>query len=276
MNEKKEFPSNDQLIAYLNQTIDKELDKEFDEQDMDLIDECIAFLKDIDGNKYAPDDKTKEENLAALSQAFEELKAVPKANIKHTRIFPCKKIAAAACASVILIVCSVFAAASSQNITPLEVLDKWGATILNLPYDKKVEAYGMTFIRNSSVIKYDTIEDLLKSEQLEILYPAWMPEDIKIDSILLLEQKEGTHVIFKFNNQDVFFSVFLYEAYPKIKEYSRFEVITINGVDCYLSMLDEKYNAIFYFDSKTYSVSANEYDTLILLLYNVLDKENVR
>lgn len=270
MNDKKDFPSNEQLIAYLNQTIDKELDKKFDEQDMDLIDECIAFLNDIEGNKYAPDDKTKEENLAALSKAFEEVRTIKKGNMKHISIFSWKKIAATACAAVILLVLSVFATAASQNITPLEVLDKWGASILNLPYDKKVEACGMTFIRNSSVVKYNTIEDLLKSEQLEILYPARMPEDIKIDSVLLTEQKEGTHVIFIFNNQDVFFSVFLYEAYPKIKEYSRFDVLTINGVDCYLSMLDEKHNAIFYYDSKTYSVSAKEYDTLILLLNNIL------
>jgi hypothetical protein len=65
----------------------------------------------------------------------------------------------------------------------------------------------------------------------------------------------------------------MYEVYPKIIENPRFDVLKINGVDCYLSMLDEKHNAIFYFDSKTYSISAKEYDTLILLLNNILSEE---
>jgi hypothetical protein len=262
------------LIAYLNQTIDKELEKKFDEQDMDLIDECNAFLNDIEGNKYAPDDKIKEENLAALSKVFARIKIVPKENIKHTyNIFSWKKIAAVACAIVIMFVLSVFVTAVAQGLSPMEVLDKWGVSILNLPYDKNVEAYGMTFIRNGSVIEYHSIEDLLKSEKLEILYPTWIPEDIKIDSILLTERKEGTSVTFVFNNSDVFFNVFMYEVYPKIIENPRFDVLKINGVDCYLSMLDEKHNAIFYFDSKTYSISAKEYDTLIHLLNNILSEE---
>lgn len=274
MNEKNQFPSNDMLIAYLNQTIDKELEKKIDKQDMDLIDECNAFLNDIEGNKYAPDDKIKEENLAALSKVFAKVKIIPKENIKHTYdIFPRKKIVAVACVIVIMFVLSIFVTAVAQGLSPMEVLDKWGVSILNLPYDKNVEAYGMTFIRNGSVIEYHSVEDLLKSEKLEILYPTWIPEDIKIDSILLTEKKEGTSVTFVFNNSDIFFNVFMYEVYPKINENPRFDVLKINGVDCYLSMLDEKHNAIFYFDSKTYSISAKEYDTLILLLNNILSEE---
>ena len=41
-----------QKIALLNRIIDNELDKPESEVDMTLVDECMAFIADLEGNKF--------------------------------------------------------------------------------------------------------------------------------------------------------------------------------------------------------------------------------
>ncbi len=64
------YPSDEQLAEYLNRQIDRELEKPFDQQDMDNIDECNAFLNDLSLSKDLPDPKIKAEKLLELYAEF--------------------------------------------------------------------------------------------------------------------------------------------------------------------------------------------------------------
>ena len=238
----KNYPTDEQLAEYLNRQIDAELEKPFDQQDMDYIDECNAFLNELSLPLDLPDPAVKAEKLKEL---YAEFAKMHRSHCFNPVSF-LKRFAAAACIIIIIFTIPVLITAAINGMTPVDVLEKWGKDIFNLPYDEPVEAEGMTFIRNGNVTAYDSIDDLLEAEQLDILYPSWLPDEIKINSIIAVDEKNGLTINFVFNKNEVYYTVMLYDEYTElVKNRSTEDVTDISGLTVYFTQIENKDYALF-------------------------------
>lgn len=125
----------------------------------------------------------------------------------------------------------------------------------------------MTFIRNGSVTAYDSIGDLLKAEQLNILYPTWLPDNIKIKSIIAVDEQNGTTISIVFNSNEIYFTVMLYDEYTEFIKNSSTE--DVSGITVYFTRIENKDYALFVNNGYSYSVSADDKDTLIKIIKSV-------
>ncbi len=261
-----DYPTDEQLAEYLNRQIDSELEKPFDQQDMEYIDECNAFLIELNLPKALPDPTVKAEKLKEL---YAEFAKMHRPHVFNPVSF-LKWFAAAAFIIIIIFTIPVLIVAAMNGMTPVDMLEKWGKDIFNLPYDEPVEAEGMTFIRNGNVVAYDSIDDLLKAEQLDILCPTWLPDGIKINSIVAVDEKNGLTINFVFNKNEIYYTVMLYDEFTElIKNSSTEDVTDISGLTVYFTQIENKDYALFVNDGYSYSASAHDKDILIKILESI-------
>lgn len=272
MNEKEE--NREILSKYILKLIDDELDK--DDCDMELIDRYNAILDEIDENNYVPDPKRKKQTLDELNRAYKEAASKQEnlvrnpAKIKRRFNFSNWKIAVAVCLCLIIITPLAVSAFSGTN--PVELIASLGRQIFqmekNTPYD-----YGdMTFVRYGEVQTYESIEECFKQENINILYPSWLPEGTKIESVRVVNTQDGDIVLFQFNNDSIMFSVRLYsEDLSVYMQNPEYYIETYDEIECIIKKSEDSrsYNVIFVQDDCTYNMSIKNKEVLPLIIENL-------
>ena len=246
----------EKMTRLLIDEIDKEIQKPFDEQDMRYIDECSDMIDKI-GIKNAPDAEIKNRELQKLFYTFDS-----HTEIKHSsgRL---RKGAAIILAAIFMCFSPVLIAAAVDGISPIAVIQKWGHGIFDLPHGEPIEYGGITFIRNGDVKEYDSIEALLKDENIDILYPSYLPADSEIKSIYQIDSAKGKELHLSISG-GVYYSVCLYDAYGEsIYSLSSDEDVTIDGITFYFTEVNGKKEAIFVHDGNSYSIAASDKATLL-------------
>lgn len=251
------------LIAELNATIDKELSKPVDEADSDLVDECMAFLDEISGDKYTPDENEKQKRLAELSKLISQ-KCNPKQSMKKHHIKLRTIFAAAACV-LFLMAASVFVCAATWKISPGDVLVKWGKAIFDMPYNEEIEESGFTFIRPDGVETYSTLDDFAQSEQFGILLPHWLPENIQVESVVYINSSGYEQILFQFNDEALLYSVYLYQNI----DYDERDIIDkgkINDIEYYTLESEYGVEVRFNYKENSYSIVYNDINIILSII----------
>lgn len=256
---KKQTPTDEQLTAYLIQQIDLELSKPSDAQDMHYIDECNEFLKQINGDRYSPDPERKLQQLEELRQRIHDQSAE---KVIRTKRFG-RRAMAILCAIVAVFCASVLITSAISQISPLDVLERWGRVLFSIPYDEEIVENKMTFIRNGEVKQYGSIDELLEQEQLNILIPTWLPDGVCIQKLTWLELDHEITININFNVEDIFIRIkFGEKYYKKIEESSRARKLDIEGEICYLIPVDLRKELVYCKHGYTYSISADDIEIL--------------
>ncbi len=277
MNEKEQ--NREILSQYLLKLIDDELDK--DDCNMELIDKYNAILDELDGNASDPDPKRKEQALKELRKAYREAASKKQAateeptKVKRRFRFPKWKVVAAAC--LCLIIMTPMAVSAFSGVGPIELIANLGRRIFtmekNTPYD-----YGMlTFMRTGESKLYRNIEECLKQEKLDdILYPTWLPDGMKIESVMFANDGEGDTVVFQFNDDSIQMVVHLYNVDVSVyAESSDYQLETFNEIDCYIENFGRGgynngyHHVLFTQNGYTYTISLKDMEILPLIMENL-------
>ena len=250
----------EKMARLLIDEIDKEIQKPFDEQDMRYIDECSDMIDKI-GIKNTPSAEIKNRELQKLFCAFDEEHASHMRS-KH-RSGRLRKGAAVILAAIFMCFSPVLIAAAVDGISPIAVIQKWGHGMFDLPHGEPIEYGGITFIRNGDVKEYDSVEALLKDENIDILYPSYLPADAEIKSIYQIDSAKGKELHFSISG-GVYYSVCLYDAYGgSIYNLSSDEDVTIDGITFYFTEVNGKKEVIFVHNGNSYSIAASDKATLL-------------
>ena len=154
-----------------------ETSKDYKEMDSDLITECVDFLMELEGKEKLT---TKE-----IEQRVSEIPF--KGKVTAIGSYAKKKIRAkrlaviAAILAVIVVLFGIIAVASGNTFS--ELFRKMGTSIYELLDGSPMERDNITFIKPDGTKKYSSIKKLTESEEIDILYPAWLPENEKIVKI---------------------------------------------------------------------------------------------
>lgn len=171
-----------------------EASKDYKEMDSDLVTECVDFLMELEGKEKL----TKKE-------IEQRVNAIPfKGKVTAIGSYAKKKMRAkrlaviAAVLAFIFALFSIFAFATGNN--PIELLKQMGHAIIEMIDGETVDVGGVTIYAPHKTKEYDSIETLLKEEEIDILYPTWLPENEEIVSVLYLFDEQAESYILQCNN----------------------------------------------------------------------------
>lgn len=167
-----------------------ETSKDYKEMDSDLVTECVDFLMELEGKQRL-----------TRKEIEQRVKDIPfKGKVTAISSYAKKKMRAkrlaviAAVLAVLITLFGIFAVASGNTFS--EMFRKMGESIYELLEDGPMESENITFIKPNETKEYCSIEELVKDEEIDILYPTWLPENEKIVDVLYLEgDKWGTYIM---------------------------------------------------------------------------------
>ena len=239
--------------------------------DMELIHACAARLDELNGPVM-----TDEEFWSIIKKAEERMISGEKENtpvdapvtaparVVKKRIIWKKVWLVAAIVALLISAATITASAFGFNV--FECFRE----VIGLSAGEKVDKGTVTLINRGEAKEYDSIEELLEAENINILYPSVLPEGIEITTINI---KEGT-------NSGNFIQVLTNDAQTNIVIYTNrlesnssfngCEEHRFNGYTFYVRK--ELNSAYCYSNDCYYSIQSNSYNNLLLIIENIKEK----
>ena len=249
-----------QKIALLNRIIDNELEKS--DADMALVDECMAFIADLDRNQFQKTDEQLTANLRKIMWADSPKSTAVQTSAPRYRMKTYLRSASILFAATLAIAALLVIAA---NIFPTNDPAASNTVSAQTASPRNV----VICIDGIESAVYSSVDDLLEGEKLHIRYPSRLPEGIRLEQVDLWWHENGEMKLsFAFNTTDLQFQVcsnalFSDTAEGK-QELSRlyagelaFTLYRLNG---------NTYQAICTAGEYTYSITCIHYENLISML----------
>ncbi|MBQ8340587.1 MAG: hypothetical protein IJY16_09095 [Clostridia bacterium] len=184
--------------------IEREMRKPPQEMDVDLVDECFAYMQDLTGegaglDAAALDAKYREVLTAATSKRQQRAPArrFSKRNIRKFFII---------LAATLLLLLGTLTIVAKQ----LGYRNAWDFVtqkvneIFDLNLGDTIEEDGITLIVDEQHTIYGSIDELLKAEQLNILYPHSLPKGVNVRSVYKTAHvNEQFSMFLRFNSLDM-------------------------------------------------------------------------
>lgn len=266
----------DEIIALEdldNTALEKILDFEtdmlcFGTGDMTIIRRCSLLLNkrnDVDSlNKdgvISIIDKAEKEHVIIVD---EENTDKSKATVIRGKRVILRRIGlVAAVMAVLMSVTMLVAAAFGVDI--IEYISK----IVRQDEGEEINVDGFTFHNGGEVKQYSTIEEMVKSEGFNVLFPNKLPDGITVKTVILSKSVHGNDSIHITTN-DVNTCVFIeINGNAPNGSHSDSVVYESNNTQYYIFRDDETFFASCYYNNCYYSIQAKSYNDLIFIIDNM-------
>ncbi len=265
----------DEEIARLYQIIENELQKPEDEMDSSLIAECSEFIEELrqeQGEKQSIDsDKTPESVYAKIEGGDKDR---IRKSVQHTqkpRLPRQKRVlirfAAAMVAVLILVMSITVVAVRNGYCSAWEYIAENIKEIVNMSDGEISESGNITLIKNDNTTKYSSIEELIEQEQLDIIFPSVLPDNVQFQKVTQHDIDEDKKKWdFQTNNEYLDIVVYNYyrNQYEELNDYNEYQMGDLKFI---ILELDENiYQAMSQFNGSEYVIRYNNYDELLKIL----------
>lgn len=258
----------DSVRKWLFAIIDAELDKDLEERDYDLIEECSECERELPTEGAGMSEKE-------LAVGLERIKAqVSETEDKEIKIIKTKKkskksvrviVILAAVISTMLL--SVTVAAISQGKSVGEFISENIQKIFNMDAGEKISNDEITLIKNGEFYSYSSLEDALKSVDENILYPSYLPNSVKIERIFIVKSDDGSISISFITNDDNI-SIRMTTNVTSISDLEKnSNLYKSSNIDFYLFEEDGIYQSTGLLKNVRYSIKYTDYDEML----NIMD-----
>lgn len=238
-----------------------ETSKPFEEIDCSLVDECIDFLMEIEGRK-----RLSEKEIIQRIGEIPFKDNILKFNETARRKVTAKRIAiVAAIMAVIIAIIGVMSIASEDIFGDL--LAKFGKPFVEHLDSEAVKYGGIVMYNADETRDYDTIEELLKAEKIDMLYPSWLPEGVEIESTeYIVDNQEILYTIYCNNKVH---SISMYPEKMLDKEAKTNTCKEIKGLEVYYFSRNGVTQGNFIHKNNLYSITADSSDNLFKIIENL-------
>lgn len=203
--------------------------------------------------------KTKAENIEIIDKRAE--KSVLRRKITL------KKIAIIAAAVILITACSAVVA-TAFGFDLFKLL----GVAADLPVGESMTVNGITFINHGEPKEYSSIEEMIEKENLDILYPAKLPEGIMIDVVSVNDVTDNGNFI-QISTNDKNTSIQIDVMYSEaIIDRGKHEIYKCQDKTFYIFENEKCYFAYAYIDNNQYCIQANTHEDLILIIDNLKEK----
>lgn len=268
----------EELIEKLYQLIEYELNKPDAEADAGLIAECADYLEELQAGEVNLSD---EEILSRLEAIQAQVAAEPSLSTEKPRRIPHEKrrhplflkifVPIAATFFALFLAITVVAYTNgttlgnflSENLKKISLLSKGGS----------VEDDEITYIKGSSLVTYSTLDDFIKNEKHDFLFPQPLPEGIAIKEIEYYQTDKNHFMInFYFENQQLEIYVknnyqMNYDKKTYIDEYEN------NSIHYYVYFVEDTYLISCQYNGYEYNFESSDLNLLKELTENMKEIE---
>ena len=258
----------EQKIQWLCQMIDNETDKPEDEIDFALIGECSAYLRELSDKAAEATKEQKQRILQQIKAHHNQTATTKSAKVLRPNWRKMGRIVAIAAtvAALLLSTLTVLAKVNGYS-SAWEYIRENAKVFLNMSSGSTVTSGNVTLIKGEESSSYSSIEELLKIEGYDILYPSTLPEGIGITKIYQ-QVVNGDYILYSVQFSDPMLSIVLSTHHNYSEEYlEQHEKIVYPCFTAYIVKRAEDTCQIVLFDGKyEYLICYNDYDMLIKLL----------
>ncbi len=263
----------DREIGRLLDIIDREIEKPDEEIDYDLIEECTARLDALTPLERPYTDEEIEKNLQKLkddirkAEESAKIRSAPAVN-RWNRPWIKAVSAIAACFVVCFSTLSIVAKTQGYDST-WEFVVTNARKIVGMEPGEQVQENMISITKPSGSTSYKSIEELVEKENLQILYPTNLPNDLQIVEIRQVfddETKYTLHFVFSEKNYTFRITNYITEnAYPDDEI-----LYEQNSIVFHIIQIDSNtYLGVTRYDDYEYTIICEKYDDLINLIDNL-------
>ena len=257
----------EQKIQWLCQMIDNETDKPEDEIDFALIGECSAYLREL-SDKAAEATKEQKQRILQQIKAHHNQTATKSAKVLRPSWKTTRKVVAIAIAAVLLLTLTLSVIAKVKGYSSAwEYVKENIQKIIGMDVGDRVNEGNITLTKHDGVVTYKSVEELLRAEGYDIMYPSELPEGVQISQILQqIVSEEYIVYCYQFTDKDfsVIVSTVSNVAPEDLKEYETFA--TTNMIFYIRQRSDMSYQAVGYDGVYEYQIHCKDYDALTIIL----------
>lgn len=231
--------SQEELISWLYQLIDHELDKPEEETDNALIAECSRYLDELQAGDLEMSDT---EILARLEQ-IKKYGAIKK-KTRHRFV----KVFIPIAATFIMLFLTLSVAASINGTTLGQFISDNLQKISRMAKGETIEEGKITVIKTAGRETYGSVEDFLGKEHLNVLFPQPLPEEIALEHIQVYDLEEDQHTI-----------AFIFQK-DHLQIIVRKASSTSTGKENYFDVWDEGITPFYIYDLDSQYLASGEYN----------------
>lgn len=241
-----------------------ETSKDYKEMDSDLVTECVDFLMELEGKEKLT--KAEIEQRVNTIPFKGKITAIGSYTKKKIRA---KKLAiVAAILAVIIALLGVIAVGAGDTIS--EFYRKLTYSVMQKLENNPTTIDGVTFGKSDKTTMYSSIEELMESEEIEILYPTWLPQDEKIISVWCSSEHDAETYIFQCSNPDYSIYVQLNKDLSESLKMNctKKEIESFTVYYCYKEY-SNVIQANFVYKNNLYAVKSDTEDNLFRIIKNL-------
>lgn len=240
-----------------------ESSKPYKKMNSALITECVDFLMELEGKERL----TKEE----IERRVEEIpfagKTAGSASNMKKKALAKKIILIAAVIAILISLFGIFTV--SREDDEVGLINSIGNAILEMVGGETVESGNITLIMPDEVRYYDSIEELLEEQKIDVLCPTWLPDDSEIAYVMYSLADELETYRFSYNNNVGFgVSVDLNQSVP-VDVKAGCQTKEINGYLCYYFADAGFAQASFEYKNNLYTVNADTEENVFGIVENL-------
>ena len=129
----------------------------------------------------------------------------------------------------------------------------------------------VTLYHNGAATEYASLEELVHTEQLDILYPAVLPEGVSITKVRLITEADGKETV-EIQTTDEQTRIYVHLEMNNTGEpRDDSERLVVNGEEFYVRA--ETCSAVSYISGNFYFIQASNYEDLMKILNNLKENE---
>ena len=261
------------LINFFEFLLNEEISKPLGEMNSEAVDNYIKILLHLQDKHVELSPEFIDEQVRKIFHREET--AAPEA-VKTTRkqINKKKVWLVAACIAILVALFSIVSVANDWNV--FDFLSEKFGSVHSAPVEEEMDFNGVSVFMNGKTIIYQSIEDALKSEKLDVLYPAVLPNDIEINELIFYEENNFHKMAYVFHDtsltSEIIFKTCIQESIKSISN----ETIDINGLKCFVCTMPDINRIQIYFEYKNtvYMFSHTDKEVLIDIIKSLEEINN--
>lgn len=232
-----------------------ETSKDYKKMDSDLVKECVDFLMELEGKERL----TKAEIEQRVNAIPFKGKVTAIGSYTKKRLRAKRLAVIAAILAVIIALFGIIAVSSGRDSS--ELLRRLGYAVIEMFGGETAEYGNVTLNKSNETKKYNSIEELIADEKIEILYPTWLPENEKITSVLYWAEEQSETYILQCNNDNYDVIVTINKIVADVTK-SNCLIRKIKGFTVYYIEQDVFSQGIFEYKNNYYIVKSDTEENL--------------
>ena len=256
------------LINFFEFLLNEEISKPLGEMNSEAVDNYIKILLHLQDKHVELSPEFIDEQVRKIFHK-EEIAEPETAKTTRKQINKKKVWLVAACIAILVALFSIVSVANDWNV--FDFLSEKFGSVHSVPVEEEQDFNGISVKTHGKHIIYKTIEEALREENVNILFPKLLPSNIEIIDIMFYKEDQFNKMTYTFSDtsttSEITFNTSIDDSIKSISN----ETKKINDLECYICDMPDISSTQIYFEHKNnmYMFSHSNKNELINIIENL-------